>query len=131
MIKIKNQCVPVASLNKTNFNFTKGEVSDDAVNKAIPKFLDGLASVEQLILELVVRCHGVEERFRFHRDLFGNLNLHNVQVVTQLEGRKDMFYLTMHSTHFYLRLYGVGHMVKDHSESKRKPNATTWATLSD
>ena len=48
-----------------------------------------------------------------------------------------MYYLTTHSTHFiygymegnvlfndalstfYLRLYGVGHMVKDHSESDR------------
>ena len=29
-----------------------------------------------------------------------------------------MFYLTMHSTHFILRLYGVGHMVKDHSDSE-------------
>ena len=28
---------------------------------------------------------------------------------------KEMFYLTSHSTHFILRLYGVGHMVKDHS----------------
>ena len=27
------------------------------------------------------------------------------------EGRKEMFYLTTYSTHFYLRLYGVGHMV--------------------
>ena len=36
------------------------------------------------------------------------------------EGRKEMFYLTMHSTHLiFLRLYGVGHMVKDHSDSKR------------
>ena len=25
----------------------------------------------------------------------------------------------MHSTHFILRLYGVGHMVKDHSDSER------------
>ena len=33
--------------------------------------------------------------------------------------RKDMFYLTTHSTHFYLRLYDVGHMVKDHSDSER------------
>ena len=32
-------------------------------------------------------------------------------------GRKDMFYLTTHSTHFYLRLYGVRHMVtKNHSD---------------
>ena len=30
-----------------------------------------------------------------------------------------MFYLTTYSTHFNLRLYGVGHMVKDHSDSKR------------
>ena len=33
------------------------------------------------------------------------------------QGRKEMFYLTTHSTH--LRLYGVGHMVKDHSDSER------------
>ena len=33
---------------------------------------------------------------------------------------------------FYLRLYGIRHMVKDHSDSeKRKPAAATWATLSD
>ena len=31
--------------------------------------------------------------------------------------RKEMFYLTTHSTH--LRLYGVRHMVKDHSDSER------------
>ena len=30
-----------------------------------------------------------------------------------------MFYLATHSTHFYLRLYGVGHMVDDHSDSER------------
>ena len=29
-----------------------------------------------------------------------------------------MFYLTIHST-FYLRLYGIGHLVKDHSDSER------------
>ena len=32
---------------------------------------------------------------------------------------------------FYLRLYGVRRMVKDHSDSERKPAAATWATLSD
>ena len=32
---------------------------------------------------------------------------------------------------FYLRLYGVGHMVKDHTYSERKPAAAIWATLSD
>ena len=30
-----------------------------------------------------------------------------------------MFYLTTYSTHFYLRLYGVRHMVKDHSDSEK------------
>ena len=34
-------------------------------------------------------------------------------------GRKEMFYLMTHSTHFYLRLYGVRHMVKDHSDSEK------------
>ena len=35
------------------------------------------------------------------------------------EGRKELFYLTTLSTHFILRLCGVGHMVKDHSDSER------------
>ena len=35
-----------------------------------------------------------------------------------IEGRKEMFYLTMHSKHFILRLYGIGHMVKDHPDSE-------------
>ena len=30
-----------------------------------------------------------------------------------------MFYLTTHSTHFILRIYGVGHMLKDHLDSER------------
>ena len=35
-------------------------------------------------------------------------------------GRKEMFYLMTHSTHFTLWLYGVGHMVKDHSDSEEE-----------
>ena len=31
-----------------------------------------------------------------------------------------MFYLMTHSTHFILRLYDVGYMVKEHSESERQ-----------
>ena len=31
-----------------------------------------------------------------------------------------MFYLMTHSTHLILLLYGVGNMVKDHSDSKRE-----------
>ena len=43
-----------------------------------------------------------------------------VSAVARLpEGRKDMFYLTTHSTHCLLRLYGVGQLVKDHSDSER------------
>ena len=43
-----------------------------------------------------------------------------------------MFYLMMHSTHFiYSYMVSDIIMVKDHSDSKRKPAATTWATLSD
>ena len=30
-----------------------------------------------------------------------------------------MCYLTTHSTHFILRLYGVGQMVKDHSDLQK------------
>ena len=32
---------------------------------------------------------------------------------------------------FYLRLCGVRHMVKDHSDSERKHAAATWASLYD
>ena len=53
-------------------------------------------------------------------------------VTSNCIGRKDNIYLTTHSTHFILRLYGVGHMVKDHSDSERgNPLPLTWATLSD
>ena len=34
-------------------------------------------------------------------------------------GRKEMFYLTTHSTNFIM-LYGVEHMVKNHSDSERR-----------
>ena len=37
---------------------------------------------------------------------------------TEQEGRMEMFYFTTHSTQFILLLYGVGHMVKDHSDSE-------------
>ena len=35
------------------------------------------------------------------------------------EREREMFYLTTHSTHFYLRLDGVRHTVKDHSDSEK------------
>ena len=35
------------------------------------------------------------------------------------EERKEFFYLMTHSTRFSLRLYGVRHIVNDHSDSER------------
>ena len=42
------------------------------------------------------------------------------QLFISPQGRKEMFYLTTHSTHFNLRLYGIGHMITDHSDSERE-----------
>ena len=48
------------------------------------------------------------------------------------EGRKEGNVLFNEALNtLYLRLYGIRHMVKDHSDSERKPAAATWATLSD
>ena len=53
------------------------------------------------------------------KDIF-NLMTHSTHFIYgYMEGRKEMFYLTTHTTHFILRLYGIGHMVKDHSDSER------------
>ena len=35
------------------------------------------------------------------------------------EMKEGIFFITTHSTHFYLRLYVVRHMVKDHSDSEK------------
>ena len=52
---------------------------------------------------------------------------------TANERRKEMFYLTTHSTHFiYGYTYMASNMIKDHSDSEeRKPAAAIWAILSD
>ena len=42
-----------------------------------------------------------------------------------------MFYLAMHSTHFIYGYMASDIMVKDHSDSERKPAVATRATLSD
>ena len=41
------------------------------------------------------------------------------QIRTGRQEGNGVFYLTTHSTHFILRLYGVGHMVKDRLDSER------------
>ena len=38
---------------------------------------------------------------------------------SSMEGRKEMFLFHNALSTFYLRLYGVGHMVKNHSDSER------------
>ena len=44
------------------------------------------------------------------------------------EGRKEgIIYLMMHT--FYLWLYGIGHMVKDHHIGRKPAATTTWGTL--
>ena len=40
-------------------------------------------------------------------------------VFSSFRRKEEMFYLMTHSTHFYVRLYGVSHMVKYHSDSER------------
>ena len=36
-------------------------------------------------------------------------------IAVRCEGRKEMFYLMTHSTHFIIRLYGIRHTVMDNS----------------
>ena len=43
------------------------------------------------------------------------------------KGRNVLFNDALNT--FYLLLYGIRHMVKDHSDSERKPDAATWITL--
>ena len=44
---------------------------------------------------------------------------------------KAMFLFKDALNTFYLRLYGIRHMVKGHSDSEKKPTVATWATLYD
>ena len=48
-----------------------------------------------------------------------NIEHNNSNWLLPLTRKEENVYLTTHSTHFILRLYGVGHMVKDHSDSER------------
>ena len=53
--------------------------------------------------------------------MFNDTPAQNInQLLGVRQGRKEMFYLMMHSTHFILWLNGVGHMVKDQSDSERE-----------
>ena len=49
-----------------------------------------------------------------------------------MKERDGLFNVTLNT--FYLRLYDIGYMVEDHSDSERErkpPAATTWATISE
>ena len=61
------------------------------------------------------------------------LSRHSDTAVNQSVNRKEENVLFNDAVNtFYLRLYGVGNMVKEHSDSEREPAAATpWATLSD
>ena len=55
---------------------------------------------------------------------------YKINLAANWKGRKEgnvLFNDTLNT--FYLRFYGVGHMVKDHSDSEKE--TATWATLSD
>ena len=41
------------------------------------------------------------------------LNTKTLHMVGRKEGRKEMFYLTTHSTHFIYSYMAIGHMVKE------------------
>ena len=43
-----------------------------------------------------------------------------MMMMIMMIGRKEMFLFNDAHNTFYLRLYGVGHMVKDNSESERR-----------
>ena len=52
--------------------------------------------------------------------------LYDFPINMEEEGRKEENVLFNNALNtFYLRLYGVRHMVKDHSDSERKPTAAT------
>ena len=66
----------------------------------------------------------VEHWLEWEMPLLSEIDL-NINCSLNRKG-KEMFYLTTHSTHFILRLYGVGHMVKDHSDSERETHCYSF-----
>ena len=67
-------------------------------------------------------CHSADDRWGGSWRWIVLVVLVVCDVTGRKEERKEMFYLMTHSTHFYLQLYGIGHMVKDHSDSERGRN---------
>ena len=48
------------------------------------------------------------------------IGITTTSITIPIKRRKEMLYLTTQSTYFYFRLYVVGHMAKDHSDSERE-----------
>ena len=55
----------------------------------LPKLFDGPTGTQHVVLQDVVRGHGLEEGIRLGGDLLGNVYLHNVKVVAQLKDNKQ------------------------------------------
>ena len=47
------------------------------------------------------------------------------------EGKKEMFYLTTHSTHFFMVIWCQTYGKEPLRYGERKPATATWAILSD
>ena len=84
-------------------NFAVSEVSRDVC---------AIAENPVLTADIKVRRKKGKEMFY--------LTTHSTHFIySYMEREREMFYLTMHSNTFYLWLYGVGHIVKDHLDSER------------
>ena len=71
-----------------------------------------------LFLHTIVHSHLEEGRWRRRKEKEEGRRRRRKKKKEKEEGRKEMFYLTSYSTHFIYG-YGVEHMVKVHSDSKR------------
>ena len=76
---------------------------------------------------IILQC-GVHV-MKFVNELDYNIHFKILSTEYRKEEGNVLFNDTLNT--FYLRLYGVGHMVKYHSDSEMKPAAATWAILSD
>ena len=89
---------------------------------------DNAPALNALVAKVALRYCGLEELSQppystdltlsdFH--LFPSLKGHIRSKHFEMEGRKCFFFTDSLNT-FYLRLYRVGHMVEDHSDSERE-----------
>ena len=71
--------------------------------------------------------------FRFFVCVFNHSIIHLLDDALRHKGfiieRRGLFNDAFNT--FSFQLYGVGHMIKDHSRYQRGNSATTWATVTD